>query len=201
MRFGSASDRAIQKVDQAVGRADGVEGVGDDLRAVLDSDRQERLGEERSVDRSIRQRGKHVGEGDELDLHVVLRDAAPLEPLEDAEVRDGVWPVDQDRLADEVAGTRDRLAAGGDERGRRVLRLVERPGGDDLDRRAPRLEQRRPRRRACRRTGPLRTAVPPRSPADRCAAPSPRRFPARGTCRGAWRRSRARRARRAGTRP
>ena len=107
--------------EQAGLRAHGVEGIGDDLRALLDCLGDVRLGDERSIDVALAQRGEHVRKRDEVDLHVVLRDASPLQPLEDTDVRDRVGAVDEDRLADEVAGALDGLAPRGDERGRRVL--------------------------------------------------------------------------------
>ena len=127
--------------DHADLRADGIEGIGDDLRASLDCLRDVRLGEERRIDVALGQRSDHVRKHDEVDLHVVLRDASPLQPLEDTDVRDRVGRVDQDRLADEVPGAFDGRAPRGDERGRRVLGLIQRSRRDDLDRKTPGLEQ------------------------------------------------------------
>ena len=48
--------------DQADLRADGVEGIGNELQALLDGLREKRLGEERRVRRAVGQRGEHVQE-------------------------------------------------------------------------------------------------------------------------------------------
>ena len=55
-----------------------------------------------------------------------------------------VLGVDPDLLADQLTRPRERLPRRGHERGRRRVRLVQRPGGDDLHGSAVRLEVRDP---------------------------------------------------------